>query len=272
MSGRERRFAFGDNWSRFLATVDEARIGRSEASLREMLECDHLDGLRFLDVGSGSGLSSLAARRLGAAVRSFDLDPASVACTRALRDRYGAGDPRWIVEQGSVLDREYLAGIGRFDVVYAWGVLHHTGRMWEAVDNVAALVVPGGRLFVAIYNDQGRATRAWAAVKRAYNRLPPPLRPLVLWPCALWIWGPPSLRDLAVGRPFRTWRAYGAARGMSPWHDVVDWVGGYPFEAAKPEAVFARCRDHGFRLARLATCAGRSGCNEFVFVSEGPRA
>ena len=272
MSGGELRFEFGANWSRFLATVDDERIVRSEASLREMLECDRLDGLTFLDVGSGSGLSSLAARRLGAAVHSFDHDPASVACTRTLRERYLSGDPGWTVEQGSVLDREYLARLGRFDVVHAWGVLHHTGRMWEAIDNAAGLVAPGGRLFIAIYNDQGRATRVWAMVKRTYNRLPRPLRFLVLWPSALWVWGPPALRDLVARRPFRTWRDYGRSRGMSPWHDVVDWVGGYPFEAAKPEAVFARCLGHGFRLTRLTTCAGRSGCNEFVFRAEEPPA
>jgi SAM-dependent methyltransferase len=272
MSGRELGFAFGGNWASFLTTVDDFRVRRSEAALCRMLECGRLDGLTFLDAGSGSGLSSLAARRLGAVVHSFDHDPASVACTRALRDRYCPDDPGWTVEQGSVLDREYLSRLGRFDVVHSWGVLHHTGRMWEAIDNAAALVKPRGRLFIAIYNDQGRATRGWAMVKRAYNRLPPPFRFVVLWPSALWIWGPPTVRDLVTGHPLRTWRQYGTARGMSPWHDLVDWVGGYPFEAAKPEAVFARCRDKGLRLVMLTTCAGRFGCNEFVFVAEEPPA
>jgi len=271
MSGRALWFDFGENWSGFLATVDDVRIGRSEVSLRQMLECDRLDGLTFLDAGSGSGLSSLAARRLGASVHSFDRDPASVVCTRTLRERYCPGDPDWTVEQGSVLDRDYLSGLGRFDVVYAWGVLHHTGRMWEALDNAAALVKPRGRLFIAIANDQGRATRGWTMVKWAYNALPGPLRGLVLWPAALWIWGPPTLRDFAARRPFRTWRDYGTTRGMSPWHDLVDWVGGYPFETAKPEAVLARCRGKGFRLTMLTTCAGRFGCNEFVFMAEEPR-
>ena len=52
---------------------------------------------------------------------------------------------------------------------------------------------------------------------------------------------------------------------MSPWHDIVDWVGGYPFEVAKPEPIFGFYRDRGFRLQALKTCAGGLGCNELLF-------
>jgi 2-polyprenyl-6-hydroxyphenyl methylase/3-demethylubiquinone-9 3-methyltransferase len=54
-------------------------------------------------------------------------------------------------------------------------------------------------------------------------------------------------------------------RGMSPWRDVVDWVGGLPFEVAKPEEIFEMFQQRGFSLDRLRTCAGGLGCNEFVF-------
>src|SRR5262245_21597260 len=101
-----QRFEFGANWSRFLRQLHESRIGQAEASLRSMLRSDRLDGKRFLDAGSGSGLFSLAARRLGASVHSFDYDPQSVACTEELRRRYFADDARWRVEAGSVLDVE----------------------------------------------------------------------------------------------------------------------------------------------------------------------
>jgi 2-polyprenyl-6-hydroxyphenyl methylase/3-demethylubiquinone-9 3-methyltransferase len=261
------RFAFGENWARFLDVLDDARIEHATRSLRDMLEVETLEGKTFLDVGSGSGLFSLAARRLGARVHSFDYDARSVACTAELRRRYFPDDDDWTVEQGSALDVAYLQGLGTRDIVYSWGVLHHTGAMWQALENVAGLVAPDGALFVALYNDQGSASRAWLRVKRAYNGLPSGLRWLVLWPAFARLWGPTTVRDLLRGRPFHTWRHYAedSLRGMSPWRDVVDWVGGLPFEVARPDEVVAFYQDRGFDVLQRKTCGTGHGCNEFVF-------
>jgi 2-polyprenyl-3-methyl-5-hydroxy-6-metoxy-1,4-benzoquinol methylase len=258
------RFGFGANWMRFLSVLNDERIEEAKSSLKHMLNVESLDGKTFLDVGSGSGLFSLAARLLGAKVHSFDYDPQSVACTAELKRRYFPDDG-WVVEPGSVLDREYLSRLGQFDVVYSWGVLHHTGRMWDALQNVVPLVKPEGQLFIAIYNNQGRASMSWLAVKKVYNKFPSRLRLLVLVPSFIRLWLPTITRDLAGGRPLRSWKAYLKERGMNPWRDVVDWVGGYPFEVAKPEEIFDMYSAKGFRLEKLKTCAGGLGCNEFVF-------
>jgi len=262
---RGERFSFGANWAEFLSRLDDQRVAEAVQSLQAMLGLRELRQTRFLDIGSGSGLFSLAAHKLGARVHSFDFDPQSAACTRSLRERYAGADAEWVVEEGSVLDSAYLAQLGEFDIVYSWGVLHHTGAMWQAIDNASQRVCPGGRLFIALYNDQGRASRLWLKVKQAYNSLPRPLRWLVLWPAALRLWGPTTLRDLFAGRPGATWRAVKRQRGMDPWRDVVDWVGGLPFEVAKPEQIFEFLKARGFVLQRLVTCAGGLGCNEFVF-------
>ncbi len=256
------RFAFGDNWARFLSLVDDRRIQAAEESLRDNL--GDIDGKTFVDVGCGSGLFSLAARNLGARVLSFDFDSASVGCAIELRRRFRADDDAWRIERGSALDRDYLASLGQFDVVYSWGVLHHTGDMWSAVGNVTELVAPGGQLFISLYNDQGMASRVWRRIKHSYVQGGPGRQRVLVCLVGAFF----AFRSL----PFRVYRRLrgkprpkGVPRGMDRRRDLVDWVGGFPFEVSKPEEVFRFCRDRGFTLQELKTCAGGLGCNQYVF-------
>lgn len=251
------RFKFGENWNRFLSMVNEERIREAEVTLMQMLDLKSLDGKSFLDIGSGSGLFSLAARRLGAVVYSFDYDPASVACTQEMKRRYRPGDAGWTVGEGSVLDMEYVERLGKFDVVYSWGVLHHTGNMMLAFANAAKAIAPGGALFIAIYNDQGGISRYWTFVKKVFNRLPIFRPALVAFHAPYLLWLRFAVRLIQ--------RRAKLERGMSMWHDMLDWLGGYPFEVAKPELVLEFFLRYGLQLKKLRTCAGRMGCNEYVF-------
>lgn len=261
------RFAFGENWARFLASVGESEIEAAQAALEKSLGPGFLRGRSFLDIGSGSGLSSLAARRLGANVHSFDFDADSVACTEELKRRYFAEDSKWMIEQGSVLDSQYVASLGEFDIVYSWGVLHHTGAMWLAFENsMKCVALNSGTLLVAIYNDQGWKSHVWWLVKLVYNRLPRFLRSpyafsfnamtrfMVLIKYTL------LLRPMVALRPMLSRRR---ERGMSARFDVLDWIGGFPYEFASLDTLRAYFDARGFELV-AALPSTSLGCNELV--------
>lgn len=262
----ELRFEFGKNWKNFLESLDENRIKEAEYSLKNALGASNLKGQTFLDIGSGSGLFSLAAKNLGAAVHSFDYDKNSVSCTQYLKEKFAPDAKDWIVEQGSILDKKYLKNLPKADVIYSWGVLHHTGNMYQAFENVSELVKPKGYLFISIYNDQGNTSKIWTWIKKTYNKAGPIMKWSLLIICLFRLWVLRCIKDLLqTGNPLKTWLEYKKNRGMSAYYDVVDWVGGYPFEVAKPEEVFEFFKNKGFKLIHLKTCAGGIGCNEFVF-------
>ncbi len=258
------RFRFGENWRRFLAVLDEDRVREARESLAEMLGLQDMRGLRFLDAGCGSGLFSLAARQLGAEVHSFDYDSQSVACTRTLRERFFPGDEQWRIEEGSVLDAGYLERIGQYDIVYSWGVLHHTGDMAKALANVLLPLKDGGLLYIALYNDQDLLSRFWKRVKRLYCSGTAG-RWLVTASFVPVFATAGVLQGLfACGNPMAWFSRYRRERGMSPYHDWIDWLGGYPFEVAKPGDIVHRYREAGLTLIELRTTNGL-GCNQFVF-------
>lgn len=271
-------FEFGRNWARFLKLLDADRIERAQQSMRQLLQSHDLQGRRFLDAGSGSGLFSLAAWQLGATVTSFDVDRDSIGCTSGLRSRYGNGDDRWEIRCGSLLDPPFLESLAQFDVVYCWGVAHHTGSMWQAIENLLPRVRPAGTIVLAIYNDQQHVSRIWRGIKQTYQRLPAFLRPVLVASVGLALFlkrlsvttAASFLRALTLRNPlvpFRNWSREAQPRGMDAWYDLVDWVGGWPFEVARPEEVFRFLRDRGFVLRDMTTSQGH-GCNEFVFIRE----
>lgn len=261
-----KRFEFGKNWSQFLSVLDDERIATAVASLQTMLEVEDLKGRDFLDVGNGSGLFSLAAMHLGAErVHSFDYDPNSVACAEELKRRFYPNGVNWRIERGSALDADFLRGLGKWDVVYSWGVLHHTGKMWDAIDLVSNLVKSGGLLFISIYNDQGGASRRWKLIKKLYCRGNPWKMFIFVLVAVFWIVRGVLIDMIRGKNPMKRYSEKRKSRGMSVVYDWYDWFGGYPFEVAKPDAIFDFLKARGFTLLKVITCGSGRGCNEFVF-------
>lgn len=269
-----KRFEFGSNWKKFLSKINSQTIEAAVQSLQENLEEQSLQGKTFLDIGCGSGLFSLAARKLGARVTSFDFDPHSVECTTLLKNKYFPEDDQWEIHQSSVLCSSDMKSFDEYDIVYSWGVLHHTGDMWKALENTISHSRDDGKVFVALYNDQGVRSRVWWWVKKIYVKLPSPLKIIYSFLiCTLTIGQSFFISCLTgnVRKFFRRVLAYDKAsgRGMSWWRDQVDWIGGFPFEVSKPEEIFTFFHKNGYSLERLKTCGGGFGCNEYVF--KGPK-
>ena len=266
----ERRFRFGANWKRFLRSLTPERLATAEESLRDALGVEDLEGMRFLDIGCGSGLFSLSAARLGATVHSFDYDRDSVECALDLRERF-APEAQWTIERGDALDRDYLGGLGSFDVVYSWGVLHHTGDLWSALDNATIPLEPEGLLFIALYHHMGWQTTAWRWVKKTYcrGRLG---QALVLSTFVPGMVAYGALAD-ALTRPFtnplRRYRDYkDQERGMTVLWDWVDWLGGYPYQAATPAQVARFFQARGLGLYGCTLTDSSMGNNEFLFSAD----
>lgn len=268
MSSDKQRFEFGKNWLEFIQkNFSQEKVEISKQHMLEVLERQNLDGLSFLDIGCGSGLHSMAAWQSGARmVYSFDYDAKSVEATRYVRDKAG-NPPNWpMVEQGSVLDEAYVSRLPQSDLVYSWGVLHHTGNVWQAIRNAAGCVKPGGLFYIALYSADVQKyppPEFWLGIKRRYvssgwlRR-----RCMDVW----YVW-----RFMLYGRfrnlPsfFNRMREYKKSRGMSLFTDIRDWLGGWPMEFVYDAEAVKFCEGLGFKLKNMLTGEANT---EFVFVKE----
>lgn len=257
----DTHFQFGENWSAYSKRIGEVEVEEAKRALLNLIPAKDLEGASFLDIGSGSGLHSLAAHALGAKdITAVDIDDNSVATTRAVLARYGVPAR---VERMSVFESDAL---GQFDIVYSWGVLHHTGDMWRAVREAAKHVKPSGLFVIALYQ-KTPLCGAWTMEKRFYTASPKPVQKLLSG-----IYGAAKLAALPlVGiNPVKYVRDYREVRGMNFWHDVHDWVGGYPYESSTPEETRDFVVGLGFKPVKIGDLKPGvgifgTGCAEYVF-------
>ena len=262
------QFDFGQNWSEFAReALTRERVDRAQEEFATLLVGVALADMEFVDIGFGQGLTLLSAARRGARVVGCDINP---KCRSALETSATwfpdvSVDAIPIVE-GSILDAATVTalraaspkGDGRFDVVHSWGVLHHTGDMTTAIRNAASLVRPGGHFVLAIYNRHW-SSPAWTAIKWLYCKSPHWLQRAMIVAFAPVIW---IAKLVVTGR-----NPANQERGMDFYYNVIDWVGGYPYEYASPDELRAQVEALGFECLRWRAAEVPTGCNEFVFAS-----
>lgn len=258
---------FGKNWKSFAERIDIPRIQKSETHLKQSFEIDNFDGLHFLDIGSGSGLFSLAAVNLGASkVEAFDYDFNSVLTTKSVIRKWATPLSSQEIEifQGDILSESINSSIQKSDLIYSWGVLHHTGKMETCVRKILNEMKPGAHFVLAIYNDEGVASKRWKFLKKLYVRVFV-LRPILLFWAWYRFWGSWQIRQWLKGEsPWHYWTDYAEnSRAMSAWHDLKDWAGGYPFEVATPEVIRKWVKEQGCSVEKEWLVTGIAN-NEFL--------
>lgn len=264
LTDRKTHFEFGANWREYAKTVDRARIDSAVAGLEKLFP-DGLSGKTFLDIGCGSGLHSLAALLLGASkVVATDIDENSVSTTQGLLRKY-APNENWEARIVSIFDAS-PDSLGVFDIVYSWGVLHHTGDMWTAIEKATSFVKAGGQLALAIYA-KTLFDLPWKVEKRIYSSSPAAVQ---------WVLRQFFIAALIVAKAVRgknpaSLFSAPLSRGMNLSHDVHDWLGGYPYETASADDLSSKLSALGFneiRSFRVSDLTGLlgAGCNESVFV------
>lgn len=253
MSDEKITFSFGENWLNYIRSLSIERYEDAKKALRTLLDIETLEGESFLDIGCGSGIVSLCAIELGSReVISIDSDPKSVEACKKIKSKCSVG--HWKIYEGSILDKEFIKKLGKLDYVYSWGVLHHTGAMWEAIDNSARLVKDNGILAIALYN-RTKTSDFWLKYKHLYNRSGVILKKIMVGGLVI-----PRMivRTIKLKHPLKD------KRGMSVYYDAIDWAGGLPYECASYDEVCKYLEKRGFNLVK-GVKTDSIGCNEFIF-------
>jgi len=261
----KKKFSFGKNWQSFLRVLDKDRIENAKLSLLEFLDLKDIQNKSFLDIGCGSGLFSYAAFIIGARkIVSFDVDHYSVTSSKYLHKQVKYPS-NWEIFEGSILDRNFYSKLEKFDVVYSWGVLHHTGQMWRAIKNAAGFVRKGGYFYIAIYNKVNGfiGSNFWLKVKKLYNSSPKILKTLFEIELTLNFI---TSKIIRFKNPLKEIITYKKRRGMNFRVDVRDSLGGYPYEFATVEEIvkFLKLTFPDFKILKVKQTNGL-GNNWFLF-------
>jgi 2-polyprenyl-6-hydroxyphenyl methylase/3-demethylubiquinone-9 3-methyltransferase len=263
---KKREFSFGENWYDYTQRyLSDERIGLAKESLSNFLGMENLKGKSFLDIGCGSGVFSFAAHLMGAGeITSFDVDTFSIKSCEFLSQQKAGNPKNWNIVEGSILDETFVRSLNEHDIVYSWGVLHHTGDMWSAIRNASKLVKPNGLFFIAIYNKRENSlfgSKFWLLEKRLYNRVPVVVKRLLELG---YMTAAVTYYIITFRNPIKQIKEY-KTRGMSWYTDIKDWLGGYPYEFATPDEITGFCEGElGLKLVKIKPAVGLEN-SEFLF-------
>jgi len=265
---KKKHFSFGKNWQNFLKSLNSEKIENAKKSLVDFLGGEEkIKDKSFIDIGCGSGLFSLAAFKLGASeIISVDIDEFSISCTNHLKEKEN-NPSNWKITRGSALNENFLKSLGQFDIVYSWGVLHHSGNMYRSFENILFLMKPLGIFYLAIYNNNKNkwkegTSNFWYKIKKIYNNSGIFTKKIILYFYTAYF----ILGLIANGKnPVSYIKNYKSNRGMNWYTDIIDWLGGYPYEYATPDEIINFFGKRNILCKRLLY-RDNIGCSEYLFI------
>ena len=260
------RFKFGQNWREYNSSIGADRIEAAQIGILKLLNPIEISDKKIVDIGSGSGLHALSFLKLGAKeVTCIDIDTDSIAATKETLNKFANKFENWTAFEADILNPDAL-NPKSFEIVYSWGVLHHTGNMKLAVKNASQLCKVDGLFVFALYR-KTFLCNFWKIEKWFYIRSPLVVKKLLEYVYIfLFLFGKILKRDDVV----RFIRSYETQRGMKFNTDVKDWLGGYPYESILPINVEELLIELGFEKVRdfvqpKSIGLFGSGCDEYVF-------
>jgi 2-polyprenyl-6-hydroxyphenyl methylase/3-demethylubiquinone-9 3-methyltransferase len=259
-----KHFEFGENWVDYSNLIGTKELIASMEKLDNLIGIENIEGKTVLDIGSGSGIHSLSFLKLGAQnVEAFDYDLNSVRTTSEVILKHWS-NMNWSSSFGDILS--YDLNLKRYDLVYSWGVLHHTGDLDLALKNASKLVSENGLFVVALYKKTPMCG-IWKIEKYLYTHSGQKIREVFLQ-----IYKTFFKLGLAIrGKSYQEHsESYSSKRGMTLENDMIDWLGGYPYESISEKEVIRLLKIQGFDLIDSKPSTARtgilgSGCSEFVF-------
>jgi SAM-dependent methyltransferase len=253
------QFNFGKNWKNFSDNaLDSEKVSQAREDFANLLK--NVSGKTFIDIGFGQGLGLLTATSLGLETAGADINPLCKEVLEKNQSFFPEMKQSIPVVVGSILESSTLFSIHqirtKYDIVHSWGVLHHTGDMQKAIENTASLVNDKGYFILAIYNRHW-SSALWLLIKWIYCHVPSFLQTLLIYLFIPIIF---LAKFMVTGKnPLKK------ERGMNFFYDVIDWVGGYPYEYASIEEMKNTMQKLGFEMLKAIPAQVPTGCNEFIF-------